>query len=456
MTDQHANDSLIGTVFHDYVVERQLARGGMGTVYLCRHKELSNVRKVLKVIATELIEEPDPSAPPHHRATVERVRAFFVDRFEKEATSVSQLHHRYIAPIDGIGTVDGRRCILMPFLDGKTLEQLLVERGGRLTPHEALHIAAQVARALDYAHRRGIVHRDLKPANIFVTPTEDDPLAIKVIDFGIAKQMHAQSSTACPGPMGTVLFMSPEQFERASEVTLVADVYSLAVVMYVMVTGRYPWGDRHGAFELYRRQLSEPPHPAPTMPPEWEAIVCSALSPDPQQRPRSMQEFVYPLALLLAASPPYKGGIDILRGVAPRWAEPSPADETLRGTAATTGAWRVAMSGGRPAAATSGSWPTATSGSWPAGSWPAAMPGAGAAIATSGSWPSMATSTPNPLEPISTALSAAGGVQPATWKLALLAMATAVLAGMVIFAMVALVRANTGTRPSHQLSSQPG
>jgi len=409
-------------MFHDYRIEGQIAQGGMGAVYLCRHKELPNLCKVLKVIASELIEAPDSSASSSARANAERARAFVADRFEREAMAVSKLSNRYIVPIDGIGTVDGRRCILMPFLDGKSLDQVLQECGGCLTPHEALHIAAQVARALDYAHRRGIVHRDLKPANIFVTPTDDDPLAIKVIDFGIARQMHAGASTMWRGPLGTLLFMAVEQFERPSEATQLSDVYSLAVVVYLMVTGRYPWGEHHSAFALYRRQRDDLPDPAPTMPPGWEDVVRSALAPDPQQRPRSMQEFVYPLAVALA------GGLEILRGVAPRWASSSPTDETLRGTA-TTGAWRAANSGAFVAA--SGSWPAAaSSGTWPAGSWPGAASGAWPAAVASG--PSSAT----PSATFSTPSTDASTRSPVAWKLVLLATVAAILAGLVVYAIV--------------------
>jgi serine/threonine-protein kinase len=335
--------------------------------------------------------------------------------------AVSKLSHRYIVPIDGIGTVDGRRCILMPFLEGKSLEQVLQERGGCLTPHETLHVVVQVARALDYAHRRGIVHRDLKPGNIFVTPTDDDPLEIRVIDFGIARQMHAGASTMWRGPLGTLLFMAAEQFERPSEATQLSDVYSLAVVVYLMVTGRYPWGEHHSAFELYRRQLEDLPDPAPTMPPGWEDVVRSALAPDPQQRPRSMQEFVYPLAVAL------ESGLEILRGVAPRWASSSPLDETLRGTA-TTGAWRAAISGAFVAA--SGSWSAASSGSWPAGSWPGAA---------SGSWPAAVASGPSSATPSATfsiPSTDESTRSPVAWKLVLLATVAAVLAGFVVFAIV--------------------
>lgn len=415
-------------MFHDYVIEEQIGQGGMGAVYVCRHRELQNVRKVLKVIAMDLLEAPETSSSPSEHANAERARAFLSDRFEREAVAVSRLNHRNIVPIDGIGTVDGRRCILMPFLEGRSLEHVLQERGGRLTPHETLHVVVQIARALDYAHRRGIVHRDLKPANIFVTPSEDDPWEIRVIDFGIAKQMHAGAATAWRGPLGTPLFMATEQFERASEATPLSDVYSLGVMVYAMVTGRYPWGEDHNAFELYHRQLSAPPDPAPTMPLGWDETVWSALSPDPQQRPRSMQEFVYPLAVALAANPPYKSGLEILRGVAPRWASFSSNDETLRGTA-TTGAWRAAVSGAFMAA--SGSWPAASSGSWPVGSWPGAATGSWPAAAAA-SGPSSAT----PSATFSTPSTDASTRLPVVWKLVLLATVAAVLAGLIVYVLM--------------------
>jgi len=419
-------------MFHDYVIEQQIGQGGMGAVYVCRHRELQNIRKVLKVIATELMEAPDPSSSPSVRADAERARAFVFDRFEREAAAVSRLNHRYIVPIDGIGTVDGRRCILMPFLEGRSLEQVLQERGGCLTPHETLHVVVQIARALDYAHRRGIVHRDLKPANIFITPSEDDPWEIRVIDFGIAKQMHAVASTVWHSPLGTPLFMATEQFERASEATPLSDVYSLGVMVYLMVTGRHPWGNDHNAFELYRRQLSERPDPAPTMPPGWADTVFSAISPDPQQRPRSMQEFAYPLAAALAAAatPPYENGLEILRGVAPRWASSSPNDETLRGTT-TTGAWRAAISGAW--IAESGPWPAATSGTWPVGSWPGAVSESRSAAASA---PSSAPAPPPSATSPTASPAASGTPMPAAWKLSLLATVAAALAAIVVFAIV--------------------
>jgi serine/threonine-protein kinase len=467
MEDQHTNDPLIGTMFHDYRIEQQLAQGGMGAVYLCQHAALPHLRKVLKVVSA--VDEPGDSASPSVRENAERTRAFLLERFEREALAVSQLQHRYIVPIDGFGTVGGRRCILMPFLEGKPLDRLLKDRGGRLPPHEVLHIAAQIARALDYAHQRGIVHRDLKPDNVFITPTDDDPLSVKVIDFGIAKQMTGQPSTEWRGPAGTLLFMAAEQFEHASSATPAADVYSLAVMIYLMTTGRHPWGDEGTWFAVYRRRMEEWPAPAPEMPVGWEEAIFSALSPDPLQRPQSMRELVYPLALLI------DGGLGVLSAVARRWANTSPHDETLRGTAATSGAWRAAMSGAFPSASL-GAFPTVTPATFPSatptgfpsvssgafsnvssGAFPSAFSGAFPS-ASSGAFPSASSGafpmSSGPFPNVSSdafpnAWPATAGAGPlrAWWMLTLVATAIAVIVGCIIFAAATLARRRLEATP---------
>jgi serine/threonine-protein kinase len=327
---EQANDPLIGQAFHGYRIERKLAEGGMGAVYQVRHTELPDLLKVLKVIRPEV--PADQCATTESRKAATFLRDWMASRFELEAAAISRLNHPNIVPIDGIGAVDGHRCILMPFLVGKPLDQLIHERGGRLAPHDALHIAAQIARAMDYVHRRGIIHRDLKPSNVFVVPTEDDPLEIKVIDFGVAKLMNSDVSKTGATQMGTPLYMSIEQFQDSSSVTALADVYSLALVVWKMVTGVLPWGeeDTEG---LYRRRLLEriDPPPPGTMPDGWEKPLRSAWAVELCERPQSMRELVYPLALDLPANPPrYKSGIEILRGVARRWVEISPDDETVR------------------------------------------------------------------------------------------------------------------------------
>jgi hypothetical protein len=202
-------------------------------------------------------------------------------------------------------------------------------------------------------------------------------------------------------------------------------------MLYLMIEGRYPWGEQPTMFAQYRCQLETPPHPAPGMPPGWEDHMRSALSPDPAQRPRSMHEFVYPLAVALQASPPHKSGLDILRGVARRWASSSANDETLRGGAGNTGAWRAAASGAW--SAVSGSWSAASSGAWPVGSSPGRP--------SSGSWPATAAETSSAMSaPSFPSLPLPSVVvferrEPAVWKLVLWAVVVAALACLVVYAL---------------------
>ena len=299
-------DPLVGRRFYDFIVDRKLAQGGMGAVYLLRHEQYP-IRKVLKVILAEYANRPE-------------IR----ERFEREAHAVASLKHPNIAKIDSVGTIDDQPCMLIPFLEGRPLDEYLIARGGRLPAHEALHIATQIARGLHHAHGEGIIHRDLKPGNVFVEPTEDDPLAVQVLDFGIAKQLKMASGPALgsmSGPLGTPAYMAVEQFEHAADVTPAADVWALAIIVWEMVTGRRPW-TAEDAHVLYHKQLTEPPEPpvVNTLPATWEDFLRRALTPNPRLRPQSMPALVVPLALALP------GGVDVLRKVAPRWLEESGAE----------------------------------------------------------------------------------------------------------------------------------
>ena len=299
-------DPLVGRRFYDFVVERKLAEGGMGAVYLLRHERYP-IRKVLKVIRPEYANHP-------------AIR----ERFEREAHAVASLKSPYITEIDSVGTIEGQPCMLIPFLEGQPLDAYLPARGGRLPAHEALHIAMQIARGLHYAHGKKIIHRDLKPGNVFVVPTDDDRQAIQVLDFGIAKQLNTSnpgSSGTISGPLGTPEYMAVEQFEHAADVTPAADVWALAIMIWEMLTGRRPWTapDTH---VLYHKQLTEPPEPPTpgTLLPAWESILRKALCPNPRLRPQSMPELVVPLALSLPANPPDEpSGVEVAQRTAQKW-----------------------------------------------------------------------------------------------------------------------------------------
>jgi serine/threonine-protein kinase len=208
-----------------YRLERELGRGSMGTVWQAAHVTLGQ-RVAIKLIASENVESPEARL-----------------RFSTEAKAAARLRSRHVVQvIDDGQTVEGMPYIVMEFLEGETVEEKL-ERIGALPLAEAVRIATHVCRALSRAHAQGIVHRDLKPANIFLAKSEDDELGwiAKVLDFGVAKLLgDGDASTTKTGTLvGTPLFMSPEQVRGASRVDGRADVYSLGMVFYNMVTGTF-------------------------------------------------------------------------------------------------------------------------------------------------------------------------------------------------------------------------
>lgn len=218
------------------IIER-LGRGGMGVVYKARQPRLNRL-VALKILAPE--REKDPA---------------FAGRFEKEAQALARLSHPNIVTIHDFGEAGGMYYLLMEFVDGVTLRQLL--NASRVSPREALAIVPQICDALQFAHDHGIVHRDIKPENILM----DRLGRVKVADFGLAKlvgngsgaelapdqngesaqQPRATSELTEAGKvMGTPQYMAPEQVARPAEVDHRADIYALGVVFYQMLTGELP------------------------------------------------------------------------------------------------------------------------------------------------------------------------------------------------------------------------
>ncbi len=208
-----------------YRLERELGRGAMGTVWSAIHLTLDQ-RVAIKVISSE------------YANSVEAIQ-----RFHTEAKAAAKLRSRYVVQVYDDGeTPEGLPYIVMEYLEGESLEDRIA-RDGDLPLAEAVRIATHVGRALARAHGRGIVHRDLKPANIYLARTEDDDQGwiAKVLDFGIAKlDDNVEVSTTKTGTvLGTPLFMSAEQVRGASTVDARADLYSLGMVFYNMLTGKY-------------------------------------------------------------------------------------------------------------------------------------------------------------------------------------------------------------------------
>lgn len=276
-----------GSVINDrYEIVCLLGRGGMGEVYLANDRRI-NRNVALKVLHPDLI------------SSKESLR-----RFEREAQAVSALNHPNILTIYEFDkTDDGSSFIVSEYIDGRSLNRLL---GSGLDPTTALDIAIQAASALSAAHQAGITHRDIKPENIMVRPDG----YIKVLDFGLAKLTHNEKSSGDkadsgsedptvalhktrPGAvMGTAAYMSPEQ-ARGLHVDARADIWSLGVVLYEMLTGRRPFVGDTSADIIVAVLLREPP-PITSylndLPAELEWIVSKSLSKNVEARYQTMQE----------------------------------------------------------------------------------------------------------------------------------------------------------------------
>src|SRR3954471_3003413 len=209
-----------------YRLEAEIGRGSMGTVYRAVHVTLGQ-RVAIKLISAE-----------HLQSTEAR------KRFAVEAKAAAKLRSRHVVQVYDDGeTSEGNPYIVLEYLEGETLEQRL-ERDHDVPLADAVRIVAHVGRALARAHAQGIVHRDLKPANIFLVKNDDDEAGwiAKVLDFGIAKLEQGESGTTQAGTvLGTPLFMSPEQVRGASSVDHRADLYSLGMCLFRMLTGDYAY-----------------------------------------------------------------------------------------------------------------------------------------------------------------------------------------------------------------------
>ena len=212
--------SFIGQQMGVYKLEERLGVGGMGEVYLARDKSLA-------------------------RKAAEKLLRYFQDaelkqRFHREAQAVARLNHPNIVTVFDFGDSGGLFYFLMEYVDGVNLRDSIQD--GRLSPEQALAIVAQICDALQFAHDEGVVHRDVKPENVLL----DKRGRVKIADFGLAKLLGKSASdlrlTYTRQVMGTPHYMAPEQLKDPLQVDHRADIYSLGVVFYELLTGELPMG----------------------------------------------------------------------------------------------------------------------------------------------------------------------------------------------------------------------
>jgi len=256
-------DDLLDTALGPYTIIAKIAEGGMGVVYKGFQKSL-NRHVAIKVLR------------PEHTSDQQ-----FIARFRREALSVAQLSHPGILSIYDFCVTRGRHYIVMEYVDGGSLKDLLAR--GSLPVEEAVRIASQMADALDYAHKQGVVHRDVKPANILLTRS-GRPL---LTDFGIAQALYEATPLTRPGAsIGTPAYMAPEQAEGGSTDGR-TDIYALGIVLYEMLAGRPPFQADVPLATLYQ-QVNESPlsvrQQQPQVPRWLEAVVHRALAKCPQDR----------------------------------------------------------------------------------------------------------------------------------------------------------------------------
>ena len=249
-----------GDVFAQHRIEGLAGRGGMGVVY--RATELGLERTVaLKIISPALAEEQD-----------------FRERFVAESKAAASIEHPNVVPIYHAGEHDGVLYIVMRYIDGPDL-RALVRADGPLDPERAAHVVAQVAGALDAAHRRGLVHRDVKPANVLLGDGDHAYLT----DFGLTKRSATSAGglSRAGGWVGTLGYVAPEQI-RGERVDARTDVYALGCVLVHALTGSAPYMRDTDEATLWAH-LNAPP-PSESVPPDFEGVVARALAKDPSDR----------------------------------------------------------------------------------------------------------------------------------------------------------------------------
>jgi serine/threonine protein kinase len=270
-------DALAEALGSRYRVEREIAQGGMATVYLARATDRHDL-VAIKVMHHDLVD------------------VIGMERFHREMAIAASLDHPRIVPLFDSGSAAGLPYYIMPYVEGETLYERL-QREKRLPVAEALNIACDIASGLGYAHSRGVLHRDVKPENILLSEGH-----AFVADFGLARAIGAADYTKLTETgviVGTVYYMSPEQLRESRDLDQRADIYGLGCILFEMLTGAPPYTGR-SLTEMVTRILGAEVPPVqrvrPDVPPSVEQAIRRALAKQPAQRFPSMEEFAAALA----------------------------------------------------------------------------------------------------------------------------------------------------------------
>ncbi len=261
----------IGTTVGSYTIEDKLGQGGMATVYKAHHSRLDRY-VAIKVLHPAFKEDES-----------------FLRRFTREAQVVARLEHPDIVPVYDFAEHDGYPYLIMRYIDGKTLKDILAK--GALSRKEIVRIAQSIADGLDYAHKNGVLHRDIKPSNILLTQGG----GVFIADFGLARITQAGESTMSQDMiMGTPQYISPEQAKGTQEIDGRTDVYSFGIIVYEMITGQVPFQSDTGYSIIHSQIFDTPPMPSSLndkISPQLEAVLLKVLSKEPEDRYATAGEF---------------------------------------------------------------------------------------------------------------------------------------------------------------------
>lgn len=261
---------MLGIVIADrYELLEKIGEGGMALVFKAKDLKLQRVVAV-KVLKEEYLQDSE-----------------FVKKFKAEAVAAGSISDGNIVNVFDVGTDENVNYIVMEYLQGKTLKEIINEKG-KIHCEDAIEISIQIAKALDCAHRSNIIHRDIKPHNIMIT----DYGIVKVMDFGIAKAVNSTTITNTNVVLGSVHYISPEQ-AKGQYVNKTCDLYSLGAVMYEMVTGVVPYdGDTPVSIAIkhIQEQLIEPKTLNPNIPESLNKVIVKLLQKNPDMRYQSAKE----------------------------------------------------------------------------------------------------------------------------------------------------------------------
>lgn len=313
------------TIGGRYTIVRLIARGGVGLVYLAR-QNISNAAVVVKVLAANLVGDAETSA-----------------RFEREAQRLRGVQHPNIVSMVDHGHAQGSAYLVMEYLQGELLSAYL-QRKGHLTLAEFAPIAAQILKAVGYAHSQGLMHRDLKPTNIMLCTRKGRANFVKILDFGMAKLVEGERDITSEQIVGTANYLSPEQI-RGDATDARVDVYAIGVTFYALLCGHLPFQADNNAALLYKHVHEAPPPLADALPPGHGIpagvieLVHRCLAKDPGARPIDANAVVEALIACVPATlfhlpvadgsePSASSSYAILPVDEPIAAEPDEPDET--------------------------------------------------------------------------------------------------------------------------------